>query len=63
MTERSLSSIETTCLGVGTGFGPYPSVPAIAYRDGACDGEPPDDDERIADEGVTSPELRSVRVL
>jgi hypothetical protein len=63
VTERSLTSVEATCLGIGTGFGPYPSIPSIAYRDEICGGEPPDDDERVADESVTSPELRSVRVL
>jgi hypothetical protein len=30
--EKSLTNIGATCLGIGTGFGPYPSVPAIAYK-------------------------------
>ena len=49
-TEGPLTNIKATCLGIGTGFGPYPSIPVIADKDEVCSNEGPDDNEAIPDE-------------
>lgn len=38
-TEGSTTHLAATCLGIGTGFGPYASTPEIAFKDAANDDE------------------------
>jgi hypothetical protein len=47
-TTGSLLAIEATCLGIGTGFGPYPTVPLIAYRDQTPEQEDVTEDPSLA---------------